>query len=165
MARLYIAAPHTAAGALTRLPVAAGAVDTQLQIGVPANLPINIWAWGISFRGVAAADPPGDVWLLEGDVAASSGTSLTPDPWQYPADVASSCVGGAALTCYGPTVEGTITASRVMDGQLVHPQTGYSIWFPSDGRPRVGTSSARYLRIRTNFTVAIDCFPWIIWDE
>jgi hypothetical protein len=163
MARLYIATPHTAAGAVTR--VATGtALKTLLQVGVPANNPINVWGWGVAFRGVAAADPPGELYLIDGDVAATV-TSLTPDVWQFPTDLASICVGGAALTGHTATVEGTITASRMIDPQQIHPQTGYSVWFPSDARPRVGQSSARYLRIRGNFSVNIDAVPWIVWDE
>jgi hypothetical protein len=73
----FIASPHTAAGALTR--VATGtALKTLLQIGVPAGVPLNVLGWGVAFRGVAAADPPGEVYLLESDTAATV-TSLTPD--------------------------------------------------------------------------------------
>jgi hypothetical protein len=96
---------------------------------------------------------------------AATVTSLTPDVWQFPTDLASICVGGAALTGHTATVEGTITASRMIDAQQIHPQTGYSVWFPSDARARVGQSSARYLRIRANFSVNIDAVPWVVWDE
>jgi hypothetical protein len=124
----YIASPHTAAGALTR--VATGtALKTLLQVGVPASRPINILGWGVSFRGVAAADPPGELYLILSDVAATV-TSLTPDLWRQPGEAASACVGGAALTGINASVEGTITASILYDAQQVHPQSGYSCWFP-----------------------------------
>lgn len=159
----FIASPHTAAGALTR--VATGtALKTLLQIGVPASQPLNILGWGVSFRGVAAADPPGEVYLLQSDVAATV-TSLTPDLWRQPGENASKCIGGAALTGHTATAEGTITASVLFDAQQVHPQTGYSIWFPQGREPRVYSSSARFLRIRANFSVSIDAVPWIVWDE
>jgi hypothetical protein len=159
----YIASPHTAAGALTR--VATGtALKTLLQIGVPANQPINILGWGCSFRGVAAADPPGELYLLDSDVAATV-TSLTPDQWRIPTGIASKSVGGTAATGYNASVEGTITASRIIDPQQVHPQTGYAVWFLPGMQPRVESSSARFLRLRANFSVNIDGVPWIVWDE
>jgi hypothetical protein len=159
----YIASPHTAAGALTR--VATGtALKTLLQVGVPASRPINILGWGVSFRGVAAADPPGELYLILSDVAATV-TSLTPDLWRQPGEAASACVGGAALTGINASVEGTITASILYDAQQVHPQSGYSCWFPQQREPRVYNAAARYLRVRSNFSVNIDGVPWVVWDE
>jgi hypothetical protein len=163
MAVSFIATPHTAAGAVTR--VATGtALKTLLQVGVPANNADQRVGWGVAFRGVAAADPPGEVYLLDSDVAATV-TSLTPDLWQLPDGGASICVGGAALTGHTATAEGTITASRMIDAQQVHPQTGYSVWFPPDARAAGLQSAARYLRVRANFSVNIDAVPWVVWDE
>lgn len=159
----FIACAHTAAGALTRVATSA-ALKTLLQVGVPANRPVNILGWGVSFRGVAAADPPGEVYLLDGDVAATV-TSLTPDLWRSPLEAASACVGGAALTGINASAEGVITASRLLDAQQVHPQTGYSCWFPQGREPRIASASARFLRIRANFSVNIDAVPWVVWDE
>jgi hypothetical protein len=145
--REYIVTPHTAAGALTRVTTGT-ALKTLLQVNVPANAAINILGWGVSFRGVAAADPPGECYLMHGDVAASAGTSFTPESWRSQIETV-----------------GTITASVVLDPQQVHPQSGYGVWFPTDCRPRVGSTSARFVRIRSNFTVAQDAVPWIVWDE
>lgn len=159
----FIASAHTAAGALTR--VATGtALKTLLQVGVPANQPINILGWGCSFRGVTAADPPGELYLIGSDVAATV-TSLTPDLWRSPGESASKCPGGTALTGINASAEGTITASTLYDAQQIHPQTGYSIWFPQGREPRLWSSSARFLRIRANFSVSIDGVPWLVWDE
>lgn len=159
----FIASPHTAAGALTRVPTTA-VLRTLEQVAVPANTPINILGWGVSFRGVAAADPPGELYLIDTDVAATV-TALTPDPWRIPTGAPSRCVGGAALTGHTATAEGTITASRVLDAQQIHPQSGYSVWFPPGREPRVEATTARYLRIRANFSVNIDSVPWIVHDE
>jgi hypothetical protein len=159
----YIASPHTAAGALTR--VATGtALKTLLQVGVPANQPINILGWGVSFRGIAATDPPGELYLLDSDVTATV-TSLTPDLWRIPSGIASKCVGGASATGYNASAEGTITASRILDAQQIHPQTGYAVWFPPGREPRVEATAARFLRVRANFSVNIDAVPWVVWDE
>jgi hypothetical protein len=163
----YIATPHTAAGAVVDVAPAVG-LKTILQIGVPiATFPV-ILGWGISSTGIVGTDSPFYAYLLEGDVAASVGTSLTPDPWNEPGGQASLCVGGAALTSYNAAyTEGVITASRVLDSQKIHPQTGYSVWFPSDARPACGlVASARYIRIRVNqVTAAYNLIPWIVWNE
>jgi hypothetical protein len=73
-------------------------------------------------------------------------------------------VGGTAATGYnsaGGGSEGSPTALNFLDGDYVHPQTGYSIWFP-DG-PIVEPS--RSIRIRVTYAVTVNCLPWIVWDE
>lgn len=163
----FMATPHTAAGAIVDLAPATG-LKTIMQVSVPAASYITIIGWGISSTGLLSTDSPFYAYLMEGDVAASGGTSLTPDPWDVPGGQASICVGGAALTSYNAAyTEGTITASRFFDPEKIHPQTGYSTWYPSDARPRSGlVASARHLRIRVNqITTAYNLVPWMVWDE
>lgn len=165
MSDSYIAgASHTAAGVVTEPSTLTG-LATMLQVATPATRAISILGWGISFKGVVAADIPGLVYLMDSDVGMSAATSLTPDTFGNPAAPASLCVGGTGATAVsdGAVTEGTITASRLLDAQEVHPQSGYSVWFPADSRPRVAIS--RFLRLRTNFAVAISCLPWVVWDE
>jgi hypothetical protein len=165
MSNVYIAgASHTAAGVVTE--VATGtALRTLVQVATPSTTQIVILGWGVSFKGVAAADPPGLISLLDSDVGATSMTSLTPDTWSNPNAPASLCVGGTGATSVNPStgVEGTITASRLLDSQEVHPQSGYAVWFPTWAQPRVAIS--RFLRLRTTFSVSISALPWIVWDE
>lgn len=143
-------------------------MKTILQVGVPIANFITIYGWGVSCTGLVGTDSPFYAYLMEGDVAASVGTSLTPDPWDQPGGQASLCVGGAALTSYNAAyTENTIAASRFFDAQKVHPQTGYSCWFPPDARPRAGlVASARYVRLRVNqVTTAYNIVPWLVWHE
>jgi hypothetical protein len=51
----------------------------------------------------------------------------------------------------------------MVDGLQLHPQTGYSVWFPEARHPRIKPS--RFLRVRTLFAVSINCIPWIVWEE
>ena len=106
-------------------------------------------------------------YLLDGDVAMTGATSLTPDAYNAgeALDVASLCVGGTGATAVhdGSVTEGTITASRLLDSEEVHPQSGYGVWFPSDARPYVNVS--RFLRVRVSFSVSVSCLPWIVWQE
>jgi hypothetical protein len=164
---IFIATPHTAAGAIVDLAPATG-LKTILQVGIPAGDFIKICGWGISSTGLVGADSPFYAYLMEGDIAATGGTSLTPDLWDQPGGQASVCVGGTGATAYNAAfTEGTITASRVFDPQKIHPQTGYSVWFPDSLRPMCGlVASARYLRLRVNqITTAYNLVPWVAWSE
>lgn len=163
--RAYMASPISAAGAITE--VATGtALKTVLQVGVPANMEIKVMAWGVSFDGISGTDAPGQVYLMHGDVAASGGTSQTPTPWMDQIEtLASLCVGGTGATGYNFSTENTIAATGLLDVQEIHPQSGYTCWFPSDARPRVGSTAARYLRLRALYAVTVNCIPWIIWHE
>ena len=67
------------------------------------------------------------------------------------------CVGGAALTGYNGSAEGTITAHKAIDIQYVHPQTGYSVWFLPGRHPSVDLS--HQVRIRTTFTCQHQLHP------
>jgi len=157
---LYLAIPKSAHALVE---VATGtAIKTLLQVATPSTTDIRVVGWGISFDGVVATNPPGQVTLIDVDVAATV-TSLTPEEFGSDDNQASLCIAGTAATGYNATAEGTIAGSRILDGQNVHPQTGYSIWLPERFRPRVKAS--RFLRIRALFSVDINGIPWIVWEE
>jgi hypothetical protein len=157
---LYMAIPKAAHAVVE---VATGtAIKTIIQVGVPATTDIRVVAWGVSFKGVSPTAPAGVLTLMDTDVAATV-TTVTPEEWGSEDNQLSLCVGGAALTGYNGTAEGTITISRILDGQEVHPQTGYSVWFPIPALPRV--KAGRFLRIRALFTADVNAIPWILWQE
>lgn len=163
----FIFTPHSAAGAVVDLAPAVG-LKTILQVGVPIATFIDILGWGLSIAGTVASDVPFYAYLMEGDVAATGLTAQTPDPYDTPSGQASLCVGGTGATGYSAAAtENTIAASRFFDAERVHPQTGYSVWFPSDARPECGLiASARYIRVRVNaVTAAYNLVPWICWEE
>ncbi len=138
------------------------ALKTVLQVATPSTTDIRLRGWGISLDGIVATNPAGIVELIDVDVAATV-TTLTPTKWGSDDSPTSLCIGGTALTGYNATGEGTITASRILDAQSIHPQTGYAIWFPDTALPKIKAS--RFLRIRTLFSVDINCIPFILWDE
>jgi hypothetical protein len=160
---MFMAIPRVA-GTFVTVEVATGtAVKTVLQVGVPSTTDITVLGWGISFDGVSATAAPGVCELVDTNTVFATVTSLTPDKWGSEMSPSSLCVGGAALTGYNASAEGTITAARFIDGQNVHPQTGYSVWFPDRTGPQVQPS--RSLRIRTTFAATVNCLPWIAWLE
>lgn len=161
--------PHTAAGAVTDLAPATG-LKTIMQVAVPAAAFVEIRGWGISAAGTVGSDVPFYAYLMEGDVAATGGTTASGfvDSLDRPGGQASVVTLGTGATSWSAAyTEGTIAASRFFDTQRVHPQTGYSVWFPADTRPLCGlVATARYIRIRVNqVTTAYNLIPWICWEE
>ncbi len=157
---IYKAIPKSA-NALVE--VATGtALKTLLQVATPSTTNIRLVAWGISFDGVVSTGAPGQATLIDTNVAATV-TTLTPEKWKSEEAQASLCIGGTALTGFNATAEGTITGSTILDGQNLHPQTGYSLWYPEGKAPVIAIS--RFLRIRALFAVDVNAIPWIIWEE
>lgn len=160
--KLYVAfngpSPTTAA----QVKVTTGtAIKTLLQIATPATTGLTIIEWGISFDGSAAATPIA-VELLQTDVAATV-TTLTPTAWGDPNAPASLCVGGTGATGYTATVEGTITATRVFDAQLIAPTNQYFKQFPLGREPEVPIS--KFLRVRVTAGAAVNALCWVCWEE
>jgi hypothetical protein len=156
----YIAIPKSS-HAIVEVATTA-AIKTVLQVATPSTTNIKLLGWGISFDGIVVTNPSGVVTLADVNVAATV-TSQTPELWGSEESQASLCVGGTSATGYNASAEGSITGSRILDGQNVHPQTGYALWYPEAARPRIAVS--RFLRIRTLFSVDINCIPWIVWEE
>jgi hypothetical protein len=163
MANIYAAFNGASPTTAAQVPVATGtAIKTLLQVATPSTENIRIIEWGISFDGSAAATPI-KVELLQTDVAATSGTSLTPTLWGDPNEPASLCVGGTGATCYSPSTEGTTTASRVFDAQLVAPTNQYVKQYPLGREPIIPVS--KFLRIRVTAGASVNAYAYIIWEE
>ena len=159
----YYAAPVT-----SNLPVpvalVAATAKTVLQINVPSTTDIKLIGWGVSFDGTAGGSQvPVICALFDDSTAASVGTSLTPINWGNTQAQASLCIGGAALTAYGCTTEGTLTTPRYLDMEEVSPQTGYGVYWPPSHQPRVGVS--RFIHIRCTAPAVVNVLPWILWAE
>jgi len=161
--KLYFAANGASPTTAAQVAVATGtAIKTLLQIATPSTCPITILEWGISFDGFAAA-LPGKIELLQTDVAATSGTSLTPTLWGDPNAPASLCVGGTGATCFSPSAEGTITAVRMFDVQFIAPTNQYVKQFPLGREPEIPVS--KFLRVRVTFSGTVNAYCYISWEE
>ncbi len=163
--KLYFAAngasPTTAAQVVM---ATTNAINTLLQVATPSTASIIILEWGISFDGSAAATPI-KCELLQTDVAATAGTSLTPTLWGDPNAPASLCVGGTGATMFndGAITEGSITAVRMFDVQLVAPTNQYVKQFPLGREPEVAVS--KFLRVRVTAAATVNAYCYIIWEE
>lgn len=160
--KLYFAANGASPTTAAQVKVTTGtAIKSLLQIATPSTTGITIIEWGISFDGSAAATPIA-VELLQTDVAATV-TSLTPTVWGDPNAPASLCVGGTTATGYTASAEGTITATRVFDAQLIAPTNQYFKQFPLGREPEVPIS--KFLRVRVTAGAAVNAYCYVIWEE
>jgi len=163
----YIATPRATSAPFEPVVVAlvAATTKTVLQVGVPGTTDIRIIGWGVSFDGASSAAVPVICHLMQTDVAASAGTSLTPDQWGNDLATASLCVGGTAATGYNFGTENTITGTpRIFDSQHVHPQAGYGVFFPEvRWQPKVPVS--KFVRLRCKAPAGVNVIPWILWTE
>lgn len=155
--------PTTAA----QVPVTTGtAIKTLLQVKPSATNTLKIVEWGISFDGSAAATPI-KVELLETDVAATVTASAAADIVKT--DAAALAGGdpttnliqvGTTSTGYTSTSEGTITATRVFDAQLVAPTNQYVKQFPLGREPVIQIS--KFGRIRVTAGAAVNAYCYMV---
>lgn len=141
------------------------ALKTLLQVQVPANKYITVYAWGISFDGSTAGQPL-VVDLVEVDVTATLGTG-TQNPEKVVPGIGDS-VCNLSGTGWNASAEGAITASRHFDGVEVPPTSGLSPVDRPLGRDYiVGSTAIRYLRLRALGSTGVtpNAVPWVEWEE
>lgn len=163
MAQVYFAANGVPPTTAAQVVVATGtSIKTLLQVATPSTTSIKVVEWGISFDGTAA-NTPIKCELLQTDVAATSGTSVTPTLWGDANEPASLCVGGTGSTCHTPSAEGSITAVRMGDVQLLPPTQPYLKQFPLGREFHVPVS--KFLRVRVTAGTTVNAYCYIIWEE
>lgn len=141
------------------------AIKTMLQVKGVTAVQMKVKAWGVSMDGAAAA--AGIKWeLLEtGTVFATVTASVAADciGWDGPGLATTSTTYlsvGTSATGYTSSAEGTITATRVFDAQIVQP-TGQYVWeFSLGNEPIVSAVSA--LRIRCTAAAAVNAVCWVL---
>lgn len=142
------------------------AIKTLLQIKPLSGIDLKIKEWGISFDGSAAATP-GEVELIETDVAATVTASASADitklnnPGGPVADTGLVSLGTAA-TGYSASAEGSIGAVRTFDVQLIAPTNQYVKQFPLGLEPLI--QAGKFARIRVTFGTAINAYCYIIFE-
>lgn len=155
--------PTTAAIA----PVTTGtALKTLLQVKGVTAVQFKVIAWGISFDGSAAAQGIQCELLETGTIFGTVTAFVAADfmKWDDPnAPTATTFFAvGTTSSGYTCTSEGSITASRLFDSQIVQP-TGQYAWEFSLGRePKVDAVSA--LRIRVKAAAAVNAVAWALLE-
>lgn len=138
------------------------AIKTMLQLK-PFNV-MKIVAWGISFDGSASATPIICELLETGTVFATVTASADADVYKLDgADQANASVAGLTLatsgTGYTASAEGTITATKIFDAQLVAPTNQYIYQFPLGQEPKLIIGNA--YRVRVKAGTAVNAICWI----
>jgi hypothetical protein len=142
-------------------------IKTMLQIATPSTRQIQLISWGFTLDAVPAS--AGQVELIQTDVAATVtahvASGVQPLDPNAPASLMTLSTSG---TGYTATVEGSTTATRTFDANLVPPTAGatdinyYYQWMP-DERPIIAVS--RFLRVRATFGAAVNMACFVVWDE
>lgn len=143
------------------------AIKTMLQLATPSTLGLEVVGWGISFSGTTFGTKI-TCELIDTDVAATGLSALaatTIVKATNPAAESSNLTFGTGATGYATTAptEGTITASRPLDVQLVDQSAAYSLIWPLGNYPRVALS--RFLRVRVTASAAVNAICWVTWQE
>lgn len=155
--------PTTAAQAVVTTGTS---IKTLLQLKASATLPFKIKEWGISFDGSAAATPI-KVELLETDVAATVTAFAAADIHKY--DGQALMAGdpttnilpvGTTSSGYTSSGEGSITAVREFDVQLIAPTNQYVYQFPLGLEPVVQIS--KFARIRVTAGAAVNAYCYML---
>lgn len=139
------------------------AIKTMLQLK-PFNT-CKIVEWGVSFDGFAAALPIAveliDTGTVFGTVTASADADIT--KLGSVEDAVASVVGltlGTAATGYTCTSEGSITAVRNFDIQLIAPTNQYVKQFPLGREPKCIIGNA--VRIRVTAGTAVNAYAYMV---
>lgn len=148
-------------------PVTTGTViKTMLQVKPSATIMAKIVEWGVSFDGSAAATP-GKVELIETDVAATVTASVAADITKYDSDALNGgdpttnlIQVGTTATGYTASGEGSITAVRILDMQLIAGTNQYVKQFPLGREPVIQVG--KFGRIRVTFGAAVNAYCYVI---
>lgn len=172
MAKLYQVFNGAMVTTAAFVSIATGtAIKTLLQIKPAVNFDIKVVEWGISFDGSAAATP-GKIELIDtgtvfGTVTAAAAADVQPfdDPNAAVNTAGTSGVPlnlGTAATGFTCTSEGSITATRYGDIQLIAPTGQYVKQFPL-GR-EFAVKAGNCLRVRTTFGTTINAICYVIFE-
>lgn len=140
-------------------------IKTMLQLATPSSREIVLFSWGFSLSGV----PNGTVELLQTDVGATVTAHVVSGVQPLDPNLPASLLTlGTGATGYTATAEGTITATRVFDSQIITATTGqnelnYSYQFLPDEQPIVPVS--KFLRVRVTMGTAVNMQCWVCWAE
>jgi hypothetical protein len=168
MGALYLIGNGPAQTTAAFVKVATGTtIKTLLQLSPKTGVDLKIKEWGISFDGSAAA-VPGQIELLETDVAATVTASVAADITKVnnpggPAADSAMITLGVSNTGYTASAEGSITATRNLDApQFIAPTNQFIKQFPLGNEPIL--QAGKFGRIRVTFPVTVNAYCYIVFE-
>lgn len=155
--------PTTAAQAVV---TTGNAIKTLLQVKGVSGMQFKVKEWGISFDGSSAATPIKCELLETGTVFATVTAAAAADLTKFdnpgnPTSTTYFSVGTSA-TGYTASAEGSITAVRMFDAQLIAPTSQYIKQFVLGNEPMVNADSA--LRIRVTAGAAVNAYCYVLLE-
>ena len=141
------------------------AIKTLMQLSTPATAGLEVIEWGISFDGSAAATP-GVCELVDTVAVAATVTAYVAADMTKVSQVGgrnSYLTLGINNSGFSASVEGTVTATRQFDTQMLPPTAPYIKQFPLERGPTMLLSE--FLRIRVTFGTAINALCYVVWAE
>ena len=143
-------------------------IKTMLQIATPSTRQIQLISWGYTLDKLPGA--VGTVELIQTDVAATVTAHVAAGVQPLDPNASASLMTlSTSATGYTATAEGTVTATRVFDTDLVATTAGlqpltYDYQFMPDERPIIAVS--KFLRVRMTMpTSGVNALCWVVWDE
>lgn len=162
MANLYFAASGAAPTTSPLVKLATGtSTATILQVTNGSTRPLKVVEWGISFDGSAAATPVEVELFSTATAATSMNAGMTPMLYDDP-NAPASQVSSTQYWKSGQS-EGSISALRYADVQLVAPTNQYVKQWPLGREFQVAVST--YLRVRVTAGTSVNAYAYVIWEE
>lgn len=137
--------------------VSAAATETILQVIAATNHQVKILGWGGSFAGTTVTAEPIELQLIR-QTTAGTASALTLVKWS---DSDGDTIDASALHDF--TAEPT--AGDILSSVLVHPQTGYEIWYPEGREPIIGAGDRIGIRVITPSGVSPDATAPMVCEE
>lgn len=161
---LYLSSNAIMPTIAAQVPLATGtAIKTHQQLAPPVGLSLRVVKYSIKFATVLTA--PATVELIETDVAATVTAHVAAGVMAYDADAVAAMNAGAnaslvtlgtAATGYAASAEGSITAVRYFDYEVIPIGAGSYEWEWSLGRePCIRPGKFGRIRITTATTVNV----------
>ena len=123
--------------------LATGSTLTIVQLVAGTNHPISILGWGVGFNSVAAADEP---ILCRLRIQTSAGTSGTGTIEQQDRQHNATFDTSALIDFTAEPTDGGDLVD-VWPTKMVHPSSGYELWYPEGKEPTIATAERVGLQV------------------